>query len=369
MPRDPETGDEINSQMSNIEGDPDLFEDDMDAEELAYADLEEVRYASFEEALEAIQEDSLEPVVLTGFSDITRKQVHELRSVWTSIDDETTRRTIADHVATLGLDDVRLDFMRFFRVLLEDPAATVRQVAASSLEPYDDPALIEPLIKMAQGDPSEDVRLAAVETLGSFAMLAEFEMLDRKDQLALRKALMGIATDVSVDRKLRAAALVSAAADTATPRIQETIAEHYEAGDSDLRLGALRAMGRASDPEWLGVLEAALRSSDPDERQAAVQSLSQYGDEGVVPMLTMVAREDLEMPVRLEAIAALGTQGGKAALYSLNTLREYVSDDEIEAVEAAIAEVEEIIALEEGAEEDAFLFDPSGDDDEDDYDD
>jgi HEAT repeat protein len=265
------------------------------------------------------------------------------------------------------MDDVRLDFMRFFRVLLDDPAASVRQIAAAGLEPYDDPSLIDPLIQVARVDASEDVRLAAVETLGSFAMMAEFEILDRRDQQNLRKALMGIATDGSLDSKLRAGALVSVASDSMTPHVPDVIGEFHRSGDSDLRLGALRAMGRASAPEWLGVLETTLRSPDPDERQAAVQSLAQYGDEHVVPMLTQVAREDLEMPVRLEAIAALGTQGGRAALHSLNTLREYVSDDEIDAVDAAIEEVEEFIAIEEAEDDEAFIFDPSMRDDEDEF--
>jgi HEAT repeats len=365
MSRQPDPESEINTEMYRLEGESDPLDDELlgaDLEELAFAELEEVQYASFEEALEAIQEDSLEPIVLTGFSDITRKQVHELRKVWTKIEDEDTRRVIADHVSVLGLDDIRLDFMRFFRVLLDDPSAAVRQIAASGLEPYDDPALIDPLIQVAQKDPNQDVRLAAIETLGSFAMLAEFEMLDRKDQASLRKALLGLATDAALEGKLRAAALVSASADSMTPNIQAAIGELYASGEPDLRLGALRAMGRANAPEWVGILESTLRSTDPDERQAAVQSLAQYGDESVVPMLTQIAREDLEMPVRLEAIAGLGVQGGRAALHSLNTLREYVSDDEIEAVDAAIAEVEEFIAIEEGAGDEAFLFDPSIDD-------
>lgn len=365
MPRQPEPQDEINTHMYRLDGEGDLPDEPADIEEAAYLDLEEMQYASFEEALEAIQEDSLEPFVLTGFSDITRKQVHDLRRVWSGIADADARRVIADHVIALGLDDVRLDFMRFFRVLLDDASAAVRQIAAAGLEPYDDPALIDPLIALANDDPSEDVRLAAIETLGSFSMLAEFEMLDRKDQQALRKSLMGLATDAKTGSRLRAAALVSASADSETPKIRETIAGHFASGDPDLRLGAVKAMGRAYAPEWLGILESMLRSADTDERQAAVQSLSQYGDESVVPMLTQIAREDLEMPVRLEAIAALGTQGGRAALHSLNTLREYVSDDEIEAVDLAIAEVEEFMAIEEGTADEAFLFDSSLDDEDD----
>jgi HEAT repeat protein len=362
MPRNPDPADEINTTMYGIEGEGDLPDDLVDPEEAAFADLEEAQYASFDEALEAIQQDSLEPFVLTGFSDITRKQVHQLRKAWMGIQDDQARQTIADHVAALGLDDIRLDFMRFFRVLIDDPSPAVRQLAAAGLEPYDDPSLIEPLVKLAQEDPSDDVRLAALEALESFATLGEFEMLDRREQLLLRKSLMALAHDAGLAPRLRAAALVSVSADSETPKVREVIAEHFEAGDPDLRLGAVKAMGRAYDPAWIGILESMLRSADADERQAAVQSLSQYEDEGVVPMLTQVAREDLEMPVRLEAIAGLGTIGGRSALHNLNTLREYVSDDEIEAVDAAIAEVEETIAIEEGTADQAFVYDPDLDD-------
>lgn len=367
MTRLPDRDDEINTSMYRIDGEgDDLAVDDPETlEESAYEELEEFQTATFEEAIDAIQEDSLEPQVLTGFSDITRKQVHELRKVWLAIEEEDARRTIADHVSALALDDIRLDFMRFFRVLLEDPAASVRQVAAAGLEPYDDPALIQPLIEAATGDPDEDVRHAAVETLGSFAMLAEFEMLEPKIHQALRKTLVGIATDPANAPRLRAAALVSVSVDTATPNLVETIQEHYDSGEPDLRIGALRAMGRAGG-DWVGLLERAIRSNDADEREAAATSLGQFEGENVVPMLTMLAREDVEMPVRVAAIEALAAHGGRAAQQSLQTLREYVSDDELDVVDAAIAEVEEFIAIEEGADDEAFIFDP-GLDDEDDY--
>src|SRR5690606_25394127 len=229
---------------------------------------------------------------------------------------------------------------------------------------YDDPALIQPLIEAATGDPDEDVRHAAVETLGSFAMLAEFEMLEPKIHQALRKTLVGIATDPANAPRLRAAALVSVSVDTATPNLVETIQEHYDSGEPDLRIGALRAMGRAGG-DWVGLLERAIRSNDADEREAAATSLGQFEGENVVPMLTMLAREDVEMPVRVAAIEALAAHGGRAAQQSLQTLREYVSDDELDLVDAAIAEVEEFIANEGSADDEALIVDPGIDDEED----
>src|SRR5699024_37763 len=74
---------------------------------------------SFDEALEAIQNDTLEPASLLGFSDISRNEARQLAQVWATLPDES-RTTIADHVNALGDDDILLDFMRFFRVLLDD---------------------------------------------------------------------------------------------------------------------------------------------------------------------------------------------------------------------------------------------------------
>jgi hypothetical protein len=47
-------------------------------------------------------------------------------------------------------------------------------------------------------------------------------------------------------------------------------------------------------------------------------------------------------------------------------LREYVSDDELETVEAAIEEVQEFLNLEENPLDEGFVFDPSVDEDEED---
>ena len=326
-----------------------------DLEEEAFAELEEAQYASFEEALEAIRGESLEVTSLTGFSDITRNEARRLASVWRELPAES-RVTIADHVHALGQEDLFLDFMRFFRLLLDDDSAAVRQIAAAGLAPYDDESLIEPLTRHATVDADDDVRVAAMESLGTFVTLGEFGMLEPRTMKNLRQVLLKSVVDVRAPVRLRAAALAGIAVNSEDSQIQEAIEAFYASGDTDLRMGAIQAMGRSANPLWIPLLESTLRSSDPDERQASAKSLGTYDDPAVVPMLTMLAREDQEMPVRLEAIQALGTVGGRNALHSLQTLREHVSDDEIEAVDAAIAEAEDLIALEEAGPEDVFEF-------------
>lgn len=353
MPR--ENNEETNTRFFSLADQEGSENEPFDLEEEAYAELEAARYATFEEALEAIDGDTLEVTALTGFSDISRNEVRRLTAIWRELPAES-RVAIADHVLALGQEDLFLDFMRFFRLLLDDDSPAVRQIAATGLAPYDDETLIEPLTKHASSDPDEDVRIAAVESLGTFATLGEFGMLEPKTMKKLRRVLLGAVRDVHASSRLRAAALAGAAVHSEDDDIQGAVGAFFTSGDSDLRLGAIQAMGRSVAPSWLPLLETTLRSSDPDERQAAAKSLGAYDDQSVVPMLTMLAREDQEMPVRLEAIQALGTVGGRNALQSLQTLRDHVSDDEIEAVDASIAEAEDLIALEEAGPEEGFDF-------------
>lgn len=332
-------------------------EDDepFDIEETAREEAGEAANATFGEAMEAIQEDSLDPALLTGFSDMTRNDARRLGQVWKDLPEES-RVTIAEHVFAIGEDDLMLDFLRFYRLLLDDASAAVRQIAATALRPYEDESLIEPLTKVATSDPESEVRIAAVEALGAFVMQAEFGMLEPKAVKAVNKALASIMTDVAAPQRLRAAALVALAVRGEDAQVAKTIAAFHGSGEPDLHLGAVQAMGRSGADRWLPLLETALRSADPDERQSAAASLANYEDDAV-PMLTMAVREDQEAPVRLEAIQSLGTIGGRQALESLQALREYVSDDEVEAVDIAMGEAEALIGLESFEEGDEFAFD------------
>lgn len=311
--------------------------------------------ATFEEALEGLAEDSLNTVLITGFSDISRKQMHALRTAWKEVPVEG-RRTVAYLAFTEGDENIGLDFMRFFMVVAEDEDSEVRQLAAEALALYDDPELIRLLLKLALEDSNDDVRVEALKALGSFAQVSDFDMLEPKDVKALRSGLMKVVKDESASVHTRSAALFSASIDSRTPGILKAIQSFAESGEPDLHVGAIRAMGSASSLDWLPFLERAIRSQDVDEREAAAMALSQYEDPSVVPMLTMAAREDQEPTVRLAAIRGLGEHGGEAALKSLETLAEYASDDEAEAILEAIQEVQEFLALDDTVADDMYAF-------------
>ncbi len=333
-------------RIFSLEDENGLEDEPLDLDEEEVADQ-----PSFEEALEAIQGDTLEPAALQGFSDISRNEARQLAQVWSTLPEET-RVTVADHVNALGAEDILLDFMRFFRVLLDDTSVTVRASAVEGLSNHEDESLIGPLSDLATSDPDEDVRLAAIEALGTFTTMAEFDIIEPKVVRPVFRQLMKIAGDARQPERLRSAALVTAAI-RGDDQVNKAISAFHASGDSDLRVGALQAMGRSGADRWLPMLEAALRSSDADEREAAAGALGNF-DDPAVPMLTMLVREDREAAVRLEAIQSLGIIGGRKALDSLRELSKNVSDDEAEAVADAMVQAEALVGLEESDEDDEF---------------
>lgn len=337
MPRRPEDGDESNARFFLPEEELDAHEVDGDVDldaELASAGEDR---ATFEEALAAIEDGSIELQTLSGLSDLSREEVGQLADTWRELP-TAARETVVEHAFVLGEDDLLLDFMRFFRFALADEASAVRQYAARGLAAYDDPELIQPLLEAATTDVSDDVRLAAVEALGTFMDMVEFRVLDAPVGVQLRNALMTMVDDAALPLSLRAGALEAVAVLSGDEAILEAIQRFHDDGDTEMRHGSLRAMGRSANLRWLPLLEAEIRNVEPDQRQEAIRALSAYDDEALVPLLTLVAREDREMMVRLEAVQALGIIGGANALRELQTLREYASDDEVEAIDDAIAE-------------------------------
>lgn len=357
MSQDHNDDDEM--RIFSIEDQEDSDTEPLDLEEDAFEVFQAEMLPEFEEALEAIGAPSLEPRMLQGFSDMGRNDVRRLKPVWNQLPEEA-RITIAELVLAMGQTDILLEYQRFFQLMLDDEAAAVREAGARGLSMYEDEEFIQPLVRLMQSDPATAVRISAADALATFTTLGEFMELPERTSNRLGKDLMRIVRDTNAPEAVRAAALGAAAVRSQDVEIQDTIGAFYESGSEELRIGAIQAMGRSGNSRWLPLLDVAIRDHDPEIRQLAARAMGPFESE-VVPLLTMVVREDQESSVRLEAIQALGTVGGRKAIESLTTLRDYVSDDEIEAVDTAIDEAQAWVGLEE------LDFDAELGPDEDDY--
>lgn len=360
MPRDRNNSHDDNLEnmrIFSIEGAGESEEEPADLEEDAWDLFAASTGPGFEAALDAIQEDSVDPAMLIGFSGMDRNQARQLKKTWSSLPDEA-RRTIADHILSLGMEDLLRDYQRFYRIMIDDSLPDVRESGAHGLAMDEDENLIDPLLRLLTRDPDVRVRVAAAQAMATYTTLGEFMELPDATVRKMRHALMTIVNDEALPSDLRASALASVAVQAGEKDVERAIERFSTSDDQEMRLGAFQAMGRAGSKLWVKSLDVASRSTDPDIRRHVARALGAFEEE-VVPILTMLVREDTEPEVRVDAIEALGRVGGKRALEALEKLRPFVSDDERDFVDDAIEEAREWAALEdlEAAYEDDPDFD------------
>lgn len=321
--------------------DEEPLDDDVDIEsyELDYPEV------PFADSLESIQADALAPQDLLGFSNMTRKEVHQLRVVWNELAEEQ-RVTIAEVALMVAREHTFSDFGRFFFTLLDDESVDVRLNAATGAALSEVPELIKPLAEIAENDSNLDVREAAIHALAPHVVALELDLVgDRKDEARLLN-LKNWAMDESLPTAIRAAALQSYSHNTIDDDIDAIIESFVGRDDEVMQLGAMRAMAVYGAGRFTRFLERQLQSQDVDAREAAVAAMGMSGDEAVIPMLTMAARTDAEPIVREASDVALANIATEPALQALLELRKNASDDEIEIIDGGIQYITEMNELE-----------------------
>ncbi len=292
--------------------------------------------ADFEHAIQSVAEqEPLPQAQLDTLSMLEGDDLERFQQAWRGLPAGARARLIR---ALRGAAEqrLRLDFSALNRLALEDPDAQVRLAGVESAIEDRAPALLLKLLDMVSSDPSIDVRSAAAEDLARFSLLGELDDLDPELTARLRTRLLEVARDESQAPRVRASALAALGyfSDVA-------VAEELAAGFTklDLRLGAVRAMGRSADPRWTDRLMPVLGSEDPQLRQAAAQALGEIEDErAVTPLVEIV--DDPAHEVRLAVVEALGHIGGEDAREALLYLAEAPEDDIREAAEHALEEIE-----------------------------
>lgn len=347
IPTDTRMPPENNSEDQNVNWFNMVDEEQLDDE----VDLDSYEMSgpqvTFEESIEAIQGDALAPQDLLGFSNISRKQIHQLRAVWNTLAEEQ-RTTIAEVALMVARDNVFSDFGRFFATLLHDAAVDVRLNAATGAGLSEVAELIRALTDLAENDPNIDVREAALDSLAPHIVALDAGLINDRKDLERLLQVKNWTVDESWPPELRAAALHAYSHNNLDDDVDAIIASFVDADDDTLQLGAMRAMAVYGAGRFTRFLELQLQSPDIDIREAAAAAMGMSDDEAVVPMLTMVGRTDVEPAVREAAFAALANIGSDAALRSLTQLRENASDDDIEIIDGAIQYITEMNEMFEG---------------------
>lgn len=275
---------------------------------------------------------------LARLSDLDRGEVLALEDVWPEME-LSRRHSIIVELADLAQDNVDFNFDNVYKMALSDEEGAVRGAALVGLVEYEGRDLIPVLAAMLREDPEPDVRREAAVALGRYAVEAELGNLRDSDFDQIREILMESTEDVDEHEGVRARAIEALGA-ISGEEIDNLIESIYFEDSMLLKVGAVDAMGRSANEDWLPTVLKELVNRAPEMRHAAAFALGEMGsDDGIEP-LELSAIQDPDKEVRLAAVHSLGEIGGPRARVALQHVLFEGRDDLRPAVEEAMAEID-----------------------------
>ncbi len=301
-----------------------------------------------EEALSAANEavkrgGSLSPDQLTALSHLDAAAVSSLERNWRALNSFKQTHLLGELQAAEA-NDARLDFNAMYGLALHDAEPIVRRTAIEAIVEDVGAVLLGDLLRLAANDPDSSVRAAASKALAPFALGAELGELAPDQTVALTQTLQAILqrADEALAVRQEALAALGYIGDT---RVDEEIRRALKS--PELRLSAIRAIGRTADASWRGVLAKLSADADPRVREEVARACGEMADQRFVTMATDLV-EDPSLDVRTAAIAALGQIGGEEArdalIYALEDKRAVIRDAATEAL-SQIAVEDDPLAL------------------------
>lgn len=286
-------------------------------------------------------------------SDLSRSDVEVVESAWSEVP-VARRRRLLEWLVESSTERIELLFGRLLRIALRDEDETVRVLAINGLWEDTEADLIGPLTAILRSDTSEAARGAAASALGAFVLAGELDELDASLAMRAEQALLVAMQSAEEAIPVQARALESLAY-SSEAGLRQMIEDAYYAPHDEMRLSAVRAMGRSADSRWRSMVRAELASNDTEMRAEAARAAGELELKAALPDLIALVEDDALL-VRLAAIEALGHVGGKEAR---DLLRSIANDADVEEMQAAENALEEMLFFEEM---EAMVGDDFGDD-------
>lgn len=293
---------------------------------------------SLAEAIAAWRRGSVTEANVTALADLDRAGASRFAQQWPALPPET-REAVARQMLELAELRVDLHFGRVLRMLLDDPSATIRQLAASALWEDEGADLPIRLLALAAEDPSQDVVAQAVQSLAATCDRAATGDVDEALARRLCDELLAIADDPGRAPTVRRRALEVAAVFADDARVAPLIEDFYDADEPGFRASAVYAMGRTADGRWRSRIVDEFVSDDAELRFEAARAAGELGDSEALPGLIELAGDE-DPEVRQAAIGAMGRIGGRASLRALQRLAENAAESDADAIEDALLEAE-----------------------------
>lgn len=295
---------------------------------------------SFESDLADIGDLTKQPSAtqLVNFSELDDIELAQFREAWPAIE-PGRRLSILTQLTELAADNVDLNYDAIYKIALRDEEAEIRAAALAGLHEYERRDLIPVLADVLRNDPNADVRREAAVALGRYALAAELNQLLPDDVTAVREALFESAEDTEEDELVRGRAIeaLGAMSDEETANLIESV---YEEDSLWLKIGAVDAMGRSCNPDWVPLVLREMESGAPEMRHAAAFAAGEIGEDVAVEQLQRMAVMDPDKEVQMAAVHSLGEIGGQQAKVALKAILYEGEESLEEAVQEAMSEIE-----------------------------
>ncbi|MCA9879454.1 MAG: HEAT repeat domain-containing protein [Thermomicrobiales bacterium] len=295
---------------------------------------------SLHDVLAELRDGDFSQARVARLSDLSREDGRILARAWPDFP-EATREAIVRRIDELSEERLDVNFRRALRVALDDPSATVRQLAVAALWEEDSTDLLCRFEELLETDPSGDVRAQAAAALEPYtARAAEGELPDAEAQ-RLRSLLLS-ATSPHEPLLVQRRALEALGPLGGEPQIRDLIAEFYESDEQPLRCSAIYAMGRSLQPAWMPDILAELENDEAELRYEAARAAGAMGSQDALPGLLAAARDD-DAEVRHAAIAAIGQIGGRGGARALERLADDADEADLELIESTLEDVNSLL--------------------------
>ncbi|MCP4129407.1 MAG: HEAT repeat domain-containing protein [bacterium] len=279
-------------------------------------------------------------------------------------------------------EDYSRDYIDEFIKYLTHSSPGVRIAALTGLWNNDLVKAFEPLMKVAQHDEDETVRVKALSIMGRYIYDGIFVMEEEDLPEALREEGLPdmemvkqvrsylesiLYNEEEPDEKQRQA-LESLSFDT-TEKEDAVIAEWIKSGTPEYRMSAIFSIGRSGEEKWANTIKEIIHTDENfDIRCEAVRAAGEVCSEKLIKDLVIIIH-GTNRELTIEAIIALGKIGGEEVEDILFELTDSDDTELADYAQEALDEVAEFNDLDEDDDFDNDFDKDDGDNFEDDDDD